>query len=167
MKSNLGESRRSQSVRNIARGRHSFRGELYLRFSCWSPGSNWNWGHEIFSHICHQKGDRCLILGGTALPVCARCFGIYLGIFLGCVGQLFLDLRSRLTSAALWAVAAGATFANGLDVLLELVHVYTNQLSVRFVLGLCLGAAVALFVLCRAITSFATESKSLLKSLAQ
>lgn len=112
----------------------------------------WNWGHEIFSHICHQKGDRCLTLGGTALPVCARCFGIYLGIVLGCVGQLFLDLRARLTSTALWAVVAGATFANGLDVLLELVHVYTNLLSLRFVLGLCLGAAVALFVLCRAIT---------------
>ena len=91
----------------------------------------WNWGHEIFSHICHQKGDRCLTLGGTALPVCTfRCFGIYLGIVLGCVGQLFL-ICVRISSTALWAVVAGATFANGLDVLLELMQVYTNLLSIR------------------------------------
>ncbi|MEC7907374.1 MAG: DUF2085 domain-containing protein [Verrucomicrobiota bacterium] len=151
MKSNKGESRRSQSVRNIARGGALLGGALLaiLLLVAWL---DWNWGREIFSHICHQKGDRCLILGGTALPVCTRCFGIYLGIVLGCIGQLFLDLRSRLTSTALWAVAAGATFANGLDVLLELMRVYTNLLSLRFVQGLCLGAAVALFVLCRAIT---------------
>ena len=151
MKSNSGEARRSQSVRNIARGGTLFGGALLaiLLLVAWL---DWNWGHDIFSHICHQKGDRCLILGGTALPVCARCFGIYLGIVLGCVGQLFLDLRSRLTSTAMRAVAVGATFANCMDVLLELVHAYTNLLSLRFVLGLCLGAAVALFVLCRAIT---------------
>ena len=151
MKSNKGESRRSKSVRYIALG-GAIWGVAFLSILLLVAWLEWNWGHEIFSHICHQRGDRCLTLGGAALPVCARCFGIYLGIVLGCVGQLFLDLRSRLTSAAMWAVIAGATFANGLDVLLELIHVYTNLLSLRLVLGLYLGAAVALFVLCRAIT---------------
>ncbi len=151
MKSNKGESRRSQPIRNIALG-GVICGVVLLSILLLVAWHESNWGHEIFSHICHQKGDRCLILGRATLPVCSRCFGIYLGIVLGCFAQLFLDLRLWLTSNTLWTVLAGATFANGLDVLLELMYVYSNQLSLRFVLGLCLGASVVLFVLCRAVT---------------
>ena len=152
MKSNKGESWRSRSVRNIALGGAIYSGALLsiLWLVAWFE---WNWAREVFSHICHQKSDRCITVGGAALAVCARCLGIYMGIFLGCAGQMILDFRSRLSPKMFLIALIGAASANGLDALMEAMHVYANLQSLRFVLGLSLGGALAIFVLGRAVTT--------------
>ncbi len=36
------------------------------------------WLTEIFAHVCGQ--GRCFVADGAPLPVCQRCFGLYLGV---------------------------------------------------------------------------------------
>ncbi|HCR28895.1 MAG TPA: hypothetical protein DIV79_02625 [Opitutae bacterium] len=111
---------------------------------------DWDCGSGIFSHLCHQHSDRCLTFGGTALAVCARCFGIYCGIAIGCFSHLILGARNKISSPWLWIIIGVAVFANGLDSLLEALGIYGNLPGMRFALGLILGVALALFVLGRA-----------------
>lgn len=41
--------------------------------------------YEIAARVCHQRPDRSFHLGGVPLPVCARCFGLYLSGAVGAV----------------------------------------------------------------------------------
>ncbi|OGI21077.1 MAG: hypothetical protein A2287_01645 [Candidatus Melainabacteria bacterium RIFOXYA12_FULL_32_12] len=41
--------------------------------------------YQVFHIICHQKPERSYLIWGYQMPVCVRCFGIYLGIFLGAI----------------------------------------------------------------------------------
>ena len=34
---------------------------------------------SVFEHLCHQQPDRAWVIGGEALPFCARCTGVYGG----------------------------------------------------------------------------------------
>jgi uncharacterized membrane protein len=50
--------------------------------------------HFSFSYICHQIPDRSFFLLGYSLPVCHRCSGIYLGLFLGSLIEIRLAHHS-------------------------------------------------------------------------
>ena len=70
------------------------------------------------SRVCHQRPERSFILAGTQLPVCARCFGLYLAGALGAAAasssrrRLSLELRGLLAIAAIpTAVTWGAEVA--------------------------------------------------------
>jgi len=39
----------------------------------------------LFKLICHQKPERSYFIWGYQMPVCVRCFGIYLGLLFGAV----------------------------------------------------------------------------------
>ncbi len=36
----------------------------------------------MYAALCHQQPERCYHVGGEPLPVCARCLGLWLGLFL-------------------------------------------------------------------------------------
>ena len=59
------------------------------------------------SLVCHQRPERSFHLAGVQLPVCARCFGLYLS---GAVGLAIASRRrgsiSAATSRLLLALAA-------------------------------------------------------------
>ena len=66
---------------------------------------------ELLGEICHQIPARSLVAAGVALPACARCAGIYLGVLLACLFYLvpgkrrvFLVYPGR-TGAAVAAMA--------------------------------------------------------------
>jgi uncharacterized membrane protein len=48
----------------------------------------WNLVYYFGDIWCHQRADRSLSLNGNQLPLCIRCFGIFLGIPLGCLISL-------------------------------------------------------------------------------
>jgi len=48
----------------------------------------WNLVYSFGDIWCHQRSDRSLSLNGNQLPLCIRCFGIFLGIPLGCLISL-------------------------------------------------------------------------------
>ena len=66
------------------------------------------------SQICHQRTERSFALAGVQLPVCARCFGLYLSGALGAVAVWASAPRPLLNSRLLLALAAvptGVTWA--------------------------------------------------------
>jgi uncharacterized membrane protein len=50
--------------------------------------------YELGALICHQRPERSFHLAGVQLPVCARCFGLYLS---GAAGALAAWLRATRT----------------------------------------------------------------------
>jgi uncharacterized membrane protein len=51
--------------------------------------------YEAAARVCHQQADRSFQLAGVQMPVCARCFGLYLS---GGAGAVAAWLRVRRPS---------------------------------------------------------------------
>lgn len=93
---------------------------------------------HAFSLVCHQRPERSFWICGAPIAVCSRCLGIYLGAAVG----LVLQASRRVAFQLLIAAAA----LNILDWLTEAAGLHGNWMSVRFLLGLVLGAAGALLI---------------------
>jgi uncharacterized membrane protein len=99
------------------------------------------------SLICHQIAERSFHVAGFQLPVCARCLGLYAGVWLGVIGRLWhgglpsLDSpRAARTFAALAAVPTAVTWT------FEAIGIWTPSNVTRAVAGLPLGVVVGLVV---------------------
>jgi uncharacterized membrane protein len=73
-----------------------------------------------FHAICHGIPHRCLVLFGTRMPICARCVGIYLGLFFGIAAFLVMPWMSERFLRVAAAAAAVAMFLDGFTQLLRL-----------------------------------------------
>lgn len=91
-----------------------------------------------FSMQCHREPERSLLIASKQLPVCARCFGIYLGLGLGA-----LVLHPRLSPRVLrgWVVAAVLVML--VDVTSELFDMRPESALLRVGTGLCLAWPVS------------------------
>ena len=102
------------------------------------------------SLICHQRPERSFHAGLAQLPVCARCWGLYLGAALGAAAGLTVhavrlpsrewtryDVRSMLWLAALPTAITWAC---------EVAGLWTPSNTTRFIAALPLGVAVAVTV---------------------
>jgi uncharacterized membrane protein len=94
-----------------------------------------------FAFQCHREAARSLVLLGELLPVCTRCFGIYVGLGLGA-----LVLRPRLSAVAarLWVGAAALLMA--LDVLTESLHMRPEWAPFRALSGVLLAYPVSVSI---------------------
>jgi uncharacterized membrane protein len=95
-------------------------------------------GERLFGLFCHQNPERSLHLAGTALPLCARCFGLYLGF--GLAGLLFPAFSRRL---ALGILGTAIVFSVLFWFLRFFIPVLDGNLA-RLTLGLGFGAGVIL-----------------------
>lgn len=43
----------------------------------------WNYIYTFGDVWCHQKNERSFFINGNQMPICARCFGIFLGVPIG------------------------------------------------------------------------------------
>ena len=98
----------------------------------------------LFRIFCHGLPERSLLLFGEAMPICARCFGIYGGIIAGIALFTIVPwLEERMArGAALVAVLPLA--ADGLTQLAGL-RLSTNAL--RIATGLAAAIAFAMWAL--------------------
>ena len=99
--------------------------------------------YRAFRYLCHQLPERSFHLGAAQLPVCARCFGLYVGAVAGAVAALRNRVTSRTTLRALIVMAAVPTAVTWSAEMLGLWHPLN---ATRFVAALPLGAAVAITV---------------------
>ncbi len=111
--------------------------------------------YQFASGVCHQRPERSFSLAGAQLPVCARCFGLYLSGAIAAAAAYLARLRRpasarlRLTASArqariLFAVAAAPTV---LTVAAEWIGIASPSNLARAVASLPLGAAAGwLFV---------------------
>ena len=87
-----------------------------------------------FSLQCHREAVRSFVVFSHQLPVCARCFGIYLGLGLGA-----LLVRPRLSPVMLRLCVAFAVLVMLLDVLTEVLAMRPESAWLRLATGLLLS----------------------------
>jgi uncharacterized membrane protein len=108
----------------------------------------------LFAHICHQIPERSFHLLGYSLAVCHRCFGIYLGLFLGCFADIPRMHRSP-RHRRLWVLGAIAPLA--LDALAPVAGLWVNSALSRFSTGMLFGTLISSLVV-RGFAEFAREA---------
>jgi len=102
--------------------------------------------YRFFSFVCHQIPERSFHIENHAFAVCARCFGVYFGLFAGLIAYpVFRPVENLKPLRRVWLFAAMLPMA--LDFSLDFFGVWTNTHWSRFVSGAILGAACAVFVL--------------------
>ncbi|MEM6703245.1 MAG: DUF2085 domain-containing protein [Acidobacteriota bacterium] len=102
------------------------------------------WLYLAFDTVCHQRPDRSFQLAGHPLAVCHRCFGLYLGFFVGFVIQGFWSgPRHLLLRQPIWIVVCALPML--FDALLLPLWIENVPWS-RFVTGLFASAPVSALV---------------------
>lgn len=94
--------------------------------------------YAVGSQICHQRPDRSFAVGDLQMPVCARCFGLYLSGAIGAVAASFAALRPMAHSRWLLGITALPT---GLTWAMEAAGLAGFSNVVRASAALPLGAA--------------------------
>lgn len=70
-----------------------------------ASGASMKW-RQLFRVLCHGIPTRCLQLFDTPMPICARCTGIYVGLFAGLIAFVFLPpIQERMLRVALYVAA--------------------------------------------------------------
>jgi uncharacterized membrane protein len=103
------------------------------------------WIELPFRLVCHGIDSRSLELAGVAMPICARCFAIYLGGLAGIVLFFALPFRRALPLAVL--VAALAPMA--VDGLTQAAGLRESSNALRFLTGFPAGAIGLAWLLSR------------------
>ncbi len=101
--------------------------------------------YKGFSFICHQMPDRSFYLLEHKFGVCSRCFGVYFGLLAGFVAYpLIRPVDVIEPFPRFWLF--GAMIPIGIDWSLTIFGIWSNTFSSRFLTGLILGVACAVFI---------------------
>lgn len=101
--------------------------------------------YKFCSYICHQIPARTYFLGNQPLAVCSRCFGIYFGLFGGFILYPFLrPIQESELLPRIWLFLAMIPML--IDWSLGFFEIWENNHLSRFLTGLILGAACAVFI---------------------
>jgi uncharacterized membrane protein len=102
--------------------------------------------YKICSYICHQIPARSFYLENHPFAVCARCFGVYFGLLSGFIIYPFLRSVEKTESfPRFWLFLA--MIPMGVDWSLGFFHIWENTHVSRFLTGLILGMACAIFII--------------------
>ncbi|NMA82762.1 MAG: DUF2085 domain-containing protein [Epulopiscium sp.] len=99
--------------------------------------------------ICHQIPERSLVLKSSYLPLCARCTGIYLGVF---ICFIYLVLRKRkngnqppsIPLLAILVLAFLPLIGDGLSSYLEFRE---TSNAIRLITGILFGSSLPFFII--------------------
>jgi uncharacterized membrane protein len=109
-------------------------------------GAAMNW-RLLFRMLCHGIIARSFTLFDVPMPICARCTGIYIGLFAGLVAfMLFPRIEERLARYSMYAAAVpmavdGLTQALGLRESFNALRVATGFVA-AFAFGIWVLSAV-------------------------
>lgn len=101
--------------------------------------------YHFFGHVCHQMPERSFFLDGHPLAVCSRCFGVYFGLVAGFVAYPFFRRVEEVEPLPrFWLFLAMIPI--GVDWSLGVFNIWENTHLSRFLTGLLLGFACAVFI---------------------
>jgi len=104
-----------------------------------------SWPYSFFSYICHQIPERSFHIMEHPFAVCSRCFGVYFGLLIGLASYpLWRRVDDIEPLPRFWLFAA--LIPVGIDWSLGVFGIWENTQLSRFVSGLILGAACAIFI---------------------
>lgn len=99
----------------------------------------------FYEFICHRIPDRSFHIAGEQFGVCSRCFGVYLGLFIGfAVYPLWRRVEEVEPIARFWLFLSIIPIA--IDWSLTVFGIWENTQASRFLTGLILGIACATFI---------------------
>ena len=101
------------------------------------------------SAVCHQMAERSFIFDGMQMPLCARCTGIYTGVFFA---FCFLFLKKRIEGGKVFsakeaALTAFAVLPVGVDGVGSYLGFWESTQLVRILTGSLVGAVVPGFLM--------------------
>lgn len=115
--------------------------------------------YTFFSAICHQIDSRSFHVENHPFAVCARCFGVYFGLFFGfLIYPLIRKVDEIEPLPRFWLFLAMIPIA--IDWSLGVFGIWENTHLSRFVTGLILGAACAIFIVPALVEIFRYLKKS-------
>ena len=118
--------------------------------------------YDIAAGVCHQRPERSFHLAGVPLPVCARCFGLYLSGAAGALAAWGAPRPWLLDAGRARIIFAAAALPTVVTVALEWLGLGLPSNVVRAVASLPLGAAAGwIFVRMLRDESAATEAPAL------
>lgn len=101
--------------------------------------------YGFFSYICHQMPERSFHIENHPFAVCSRCFGVYFGLFLGfLIYPVLRKIDDIEPLARVWLFLAMIPIA--IDWSLGAFDIWENTHLSRFITGLILGAACAIYI---------------------
>ena len=119
--------------------------------------------YHAASLLCHQKAERSFLVGNMQMPVCARCFGLYLSGAAGALVACGSARRRAAPVARLVRIAlAAAAIPMALSVGLELAGLVAGSNASRFASALPLGLAAG-WVLQRTIAASVARADAMHK----
>ena len=99
--------------------------------------------------LCHQRIDRSFNSGTFNMPVCSRCTGIYLGIFLSLLALILIERRVKgeFPSLKIVLVSVGAFLLMGLEVVSSTLGFIQSNNIIRMTTGFLMGWFMVLLLL--------------------
>lgn len=100
----------------------------------------------LFSLICHQKPERSYFIWEYQMPVCARCFGIYLGILLGTLIYPFFRKFSNTKIPKfkyIWIFITPIL----IDGIAQFLHLYPSPNHIRLITGILASGGMVFYIL--------------------
>lgn len=102
--------------------------------------------YSFFSYLCHQMPERSFHLENRAFAVCSRCFGVYFGLLFGfIIYPIFRQLNETEPFSRIWLFSALVPI--GIDWSLGVFGIWENTHWSRFLTGMILGVACAVFII--------------------
>jgi uncharacterized membrane protein len=103
------------------------------------------------SLVCHQRPERSFHVGQAQVPVCARCYGLYVGAAVGAlVGVMFSSAFTRIalprTRTQIRTILLASAAPTVITWTCEFAGLWTVSNVTRFIAALPLGVAVAVTV---------------------
>jgi uncharacterized membrane protein len=120
-----------------------------------TPGGLLGKADAIGYAVCHRIDLRSFHLGTRALPLCARCTGMYLGALVGLaglagLGRLRYGKFPRPALLGVFGIFAAAWAIDGLNSYLTLIpgapHAYEPNNTLRLITGTLMGLALGVLV---------------------
>jgi uncharacterized membrane protein len=91
--------------------------------------------------LCHQRAERTFSIDSLYMPVCSRCTGIYLGIFLSLLVLILLErkIKGEFPSLKIVLISVGVFLLMGVDVVLSTFNLIQSNNIIRLVTGFLSG----------------------------
>ncbi len=100
---------------------------------------------QAFAGVCHQMPERSPHLGGVALAVCHRCYGMYAALALGALAFPFFRRWDAWASRHAGAVLLLAALPAAADWTLGATGLWTNTPASRLFTGALFGLAAGFY----------------------
>jgi uncharacterized membrane protein len=114
--------------------------------------------YKFCSYVCHQIPARSFFIDNQSFAVCSRCFGIYFGLFGGFIlYPLLRPIQESEPLARFWLFLAMIPML--IDWSLSFFEIWENNHLSRFLTGLILGTACAIFLVPALVEIFRLLSK--------